>query len=100
MKMLNKYKIPVLLLAVSISTTLPSCRKALFEEPITSLSPTSAFESAERVDKAAVGMYDQLQNAEFLGGRALIYADIRGIDANPNAQFGNMYQFNTINSSD
>jgi hypothetical protein len=100
MKMLNRYKIPVLALAVSISTALPSCRKALFEEPKTSLSPASAFETAERVDKAAVGMYDQLQNAEFLGGRALIYADIRGVDANPNAQFGNMYQFNTINSSD
>ena len=100
MKMFNKYNITVLALAVCVATALPSCRKALFEEPVTSLSPESAFETPERVEKAAVGMYDQLQNREFLGGRALIYSDIRGIDANPNAQFGIMYQFNTLTSSD
>jgi tetratricopeptide (TPR) repeat protein len=100
MKMLNKYKITILTVAVGIATVLPSCRKDLFEEPLTSLSPSSAFETAERVEKAAIGMYDQLQNSEFFGGRILIYADIRGIDANPNGQFGNMYQFNTVNSAD
>jgi tetratricopeptide (TPR) repeat protein len=100
MKMLNKYNLTLLTLAVCIATSLTSCRKALFEEPITSLSPESAFETPERIEKAAIGMYDQLQNEEFLGGRALIYADIRGVDASPNAQFGNMFEYNTINSND
>jgi len=98
--MLKKYNITLLAVAVVITMALPSCRKALFEEPVNSLDPGAAFESKERVEAAAVGMYNQLQNREFFGGRILIYADIRGVDAFPNAQFGNMYQFNTVTSSD
>lgn len=98
--MLKKYNITLLAVAVVIATALPSCRKALFEEPVNSLAPGAAFESKERVEKTAIGMYDQLQNPEFFGGRVLIYADIRGIDAFPNGQFGVMNQFNTVTSSD
>lgn len=45
-------------------------------------------------------MYDALQNRDFLGGRALIYADIRGIDCGVPTFFGNMSSFNTLLSTD
>jgi hypothetical protein len=45
-------------------------------------------------------MYDALQNANYFGGRVLIYADIRGIDATPATYFGNMALFNTLTSND
>jgi hypothetical protein len=38
-------------------------------------------------------MYNQLQNLEFLGGRALIYSDIRSDDTNPAGFFGNVPNF-------
>ena len=86
-----------LLLAASVAT---GCRKELNEEPFNSMSDVSAFSSPDRIDKAAVGMYDALQNANFFSGRVLIYTDIRGIDATPNSFFGQMHMFNTINSAD
>jgi hypothetical protein len=46
------------------------------------------FNDPAKVRSAAIGMYDALQNAEFLGGRAQIYADIRGMDVNPASYFG------------
>jgi hypothetical protein len=46
------------------------------------------FNDPEKVRSAAIGMYDAFQNAEFLGGRAQIYADIRGMDVNPAPYFG------------
>jgi starch-binding outer membrane protein, SusD/RagB family len=85
---------------IGIMLTLGSCEKEIFEEPYTSLSPKDAFSTPDRITKSATGMYDQLQNLEFFGGRVLIYADIRGIDAFANTFFGNMPQFNTTLSSD
>jgi hypothetical protein len=41
-------------------------------------------------------MYDQLQNAEFLGGRALIYSDVRSDDTNAAAFFGGISTFTAI----
>lgn len=86
-------------LAASIFS-LGSCKKTTFENPYSSLSPEDAFKTPARIEKAAVGMYDQLQNADFLGGRVLIYADIRGIDCGVPSFFGNMPQFNTLLSTD
>ena len=76
------------------------CEKQTFEEPFTNLSPGDAFKTASRIELAATGMYDQLQNSNFLGGRVLIYADIRGIDAGVPSFFGEMPKFNTLLSSD
>ncbi|WP_089906652.1 RagB/SusD family nutrient uptake outer membrane protein [Chitinophaga rupis] len=73
--------------------TLGSCEKQVFEEPFANLSPADAFSSPERIAKAATGMYDQLQNREYFGGRILIYADIRGVDAGVPSYFGPMSQF-------
>lgn len=86
-------------LAASIFS-LGSCKKDTFENPYSNLSPEDAFKTPARIEKAAVGMYDQLQNANFLGGRVLIYADIRGIDCGVPSYFGEMPKFNTLLSTD
>jgi len=90
---LNKYKTGTLALTVTFAIATSSCRKQLFQDPVNSLSPSSAFASADRAEKASVGMYDQLQNANFLGGRVLIYADSRGIDMNPPSYFAPLPTF-------
>jgi tetratricopeptide (TPR) repeat protein len=76
------------------------CNKTLNEQPFSYISDVDAFSNASRIDKSAVGMYDALQNANYFGGRILIYADIRGVDAQANTFFGNMNQFSTLSSSD
>ena len=63
-----------------------SCN-VLQQDPYTALTPADAFSNADRISKSAVGMYDALQNAEFLGGRALIYGDVRSDDTNPSPYF-------------
>lgn len=73
-----------------------SCSKVDDQVPYTTLPPDAAFGSPERIEKAALGMYDALQNAEFLGGRVLIYADVRGNDVNPSSYFGQMPTFNML----
>lgn len=66
----------------------------LTQDPPTALTDTDAFANADRISKSATGMYDQLQNAEFLGGRALIYGDVRSDDTNSAGFFGNVSTFN------
>lgn len=66
----------------------------LTQDPPTALTDTDAFANPDRISKSATGMYDQLQNAEFLGGRALIYGDVRSDDTNPAGFFGNVSTFN------
>lgn len=68
----------------------------LTQDPPTALTDTDAFANADRISKSATGMYDQLQNAEFLGGRALIYGDVRSDDTNPAGFFGNVSTFNML----
>jgi tetratricopeptide (TPR) repeat protein len=97
---INRYKIGVTALCAALLFSSTSCRKQLFQEPVNSLSPTSAFANVDRVEKASVGMYDQLQNANFFGGRVLIYVDVRGTDVNPPTYFNPLPQFTTVNSSE
>jgi starch-binding outer membrane protein, SusD/RagB family len=54
------------------------------------LSPDDAFSSPARIERVAIGMYDALQNGEFLGGRALIYSDVRTNDTNPSPFFSSL----------
>jgi hypothetical protein len=95
MKQIKIYSIIALIIIGAIS-----CKKELYEEPFNSISSASAFSSADRIDKAAVGMYDALQNANYFGGRILIYSDIRGIDASPSTFFGNMALYTTLTAGD
>ena len=66
----------------------------LDQTPPAALAESEAFATPDRIAKSAVGMYDQLQNLEFLGGRALIYSDIRSDDTNAAGYFGNVSTFN------
>lgn len=68
----------------------------LNQDPPTALTEADAFANADRIGKTAVGMYNALQNAEFLGGRALIYGDIRSDDTNQAGFFGNVSTFNQL----
>lgn len=53
-------------------------------------NPDDVFSSPSRVEKAAVGMYDALQDGDFLGSFALIYSDIRSDDVDLPAGFQNI----------
>jgi hypothetical protein len=100
MKNFNTYKTGIIALSAVVAVTASSCRKQLFQDPKTSLSPEAVFSSPDRIEKAAIGMYDQLQNINFFGGRVLIYVDIRGTDVNPPAYFNPLPQFVTVTSSE
>lgn len=76
--------------------TATGCDDVLEQDPPSALTQEDAFANADRIQKTALGMYDQLQNAEFLGGRALIYSDIRSDDTNPTAFFGGIGTFNAL----
>lgn len=56
------------------------------------------FTNPGNIAAANIGLYDALQNAEFLGGRAQIYVDARGLDVNPPTFFGLMSTFNPTSS--
>jgi len=87
-----------LLLAGGLFT---ACKKSdIFPGPDASISAETVFSTPDRIEKASVGMYDALQNANFFSGRVLIYADIRGLDAIPSAYFGNMGFYTSTNSQD
>jgi len=93
--------IKYILYSFAIAIALVSCKKEdLFLPPKNAIDATQAFSTPDRIDKAAVGIYDALQNGNFFGGRVLIYADMRGLDVVPNTYFGQMGFFNTTTASD
>lgn len=56
-----------------------SCKKDFLEvTPKTDLAFEDAFNSPERMISQVNGVYDGLKNGAFLGGRYLVYSDIRG----------------------
>lgn len=86
--------------AVAIASTLLfSCSKVNDQIPFSKLTPEEAFSTPDRIEKSAIGMYDALQNLEFLGGRVLVYSDIRGNDVNISSYFGNIPTFNMLSSN-
>jgi hypothetical protein len=97
---LNIYKRSVIAFTAILAISATSCRKNIFQEPVDAVAPSSAFSTPDKVEKAALGMYDQLQNANYFGGRVLIYADVRGTDVNPPSYFNPLPQFTTVSSSE
>lgn len=81
------------------STVMFSCSKVNDQQPYAKLDPKDAFSNPDRIEKSAVGMYDALQNPEFLGGRVLIYADQRGLDANSSGFFTNLGTFDMVSNN-
>ena len=61
-------------------------------------SSNQIFINADKIAAASVGLYDALQNSEFLGGRAQIYVDARGLDVNPPSFFGSLSVFSPTSS--
>ncbi|MRG46252.1 RagB/SusD family nutrient uptake outer membrane protein [Chitinophaga sp. SYP-B3965] len=90
MKTVNKYILALGLLMGS------ACSKVDDQTPYVAIDPEQIFSDPARIEKAALGMYNALQNAEFFGGRVLIYADQRGNDVNVSAFFGNTGSFNIL----
>lgn len=67
-----------LILTISIAF-LPSCKKDLLETvPPLSISDANAFDTPERVLAQVNGLYANLKSGQHMGGRYLIYNDIRG----------------------
>lgn len=85
-----------LTLAALLLGTATSCDDVLDQVPPAALTEEESFANPDRIQKTATGMYDQLQNSEFLGGRALIYSDIRSDDTNPTGFFGGIGGFNAL----
>ncbi len=79
---INKVRtLRVCLVALLLSTVSVSCKKDFLETfPETSLSDATAFDTPERILGQVNGIYDGLKSGQHLGGRFLIYNDIRGED--------------------
>ncbi|MEI2271516.1 RagB/SusD family nutrient uptake outer membrane protein [Sphingobacterium sp. ML3W] len=88
----------ILIGSLALTSLFSSCQKQTFEKPYAYLEPEEAFLNADRISKTAIGMYDALQNRDFLGGRELIYADIRGIDCSAGPYFGSVPNYENLTS--
>jgi hypothetical protein len=81
MKQINKniFKGGLGLLAVVMLMT--ACNKSkLSPVPQTSLTDVVAFSSPDRIQQQVFGAYSAIKSGQFLGGRALVYNDVRGED--------------------
>ena len=77
---MNKVRtLRIFFVALLLSTVSVSCKKDFLETfPETSLSDKTAFATPDRVLGQVNGLYDGLKSGQHLGGRFLIYSDIRG----------------------
>jgi len=80
------------LLSATLLTAASSCN-VLDQDPYVNISAEDTFSTAGRINSALIGVYNDLQNAEFLGGRALIYSDIRSGDTDIPSYFTNVPRF-------
>jgi hypothetical protein len=71
----------------------------LTQEPLTAFSTADTFSNADRIGKAAIGMYNSLQDLEFYGGRVLIYGDVRSDDTDPSANFPGITDFTALSNT-
>ena len=70
-----------IILALAVIIVAASCKKEkLSPIPQTILSDAVAFGSADRIAQQVTGAYSVVKNGNFLGGRALVYVDVRGED--------------------
>lgn len=74
----NFNKIIIIIFAAAIFA---SCKKEkLSPIPQTNLSDLVAFGTADRIAQQVTGVYAAIKNGNFLGGRAIVYGDVRGED--------------------
>ena len=80
MKQYIKNKLAILAL-IAVIASFTSCQKELLDPiPQTVLSDASAFSSPDRILQQVFGVYSQVKNGNFLGGRSIVYNDVRGED--------------------
>lgn len=96
-------KITGSMLLLSILLTGVSCDKDILETvPITNISSSNAFDTPERIVSQVNALYLSVKNAQFYGGRYIIYQELRGdefILNKPNVQTGQLTWSHTVNSS-
>jgi hypothetical protein len=85
------------LLSATLLTAASACN-VLDQDPYVNLSVDDSFSTADRISKSLIGVYNDLQQAEFLGGRALIYSDIRSGDTDVPTYFGNVGRFQMLST--
>jgi hypothetical protein len=97
MKFLQPRGIAKLLLSATLLTAASSCN-VLDQDPYVNLPVDGGFSTPARITSSLIGVYNDLQNAEFLGGRALIYSDIRSADTDIPTYFGNVGRFQMLST--
>lgn len=75
-------KISIIGLCISLgAVALTGCKKEnLSPIPQTNLSDLTAFSTPDRIAQQVTGVYSAVKSGQFLGGRALVYQDVRGED--------------------
>jgi hypothetical protein len=70
------------LLAAFTTLAVTSCNqdKILEPVPLTALSDRVAFSTPDRIEAQLNGLYASVKSGQFLGGRMLVYMDVRGED--------------------
>lgn len=68
------------------------------QDPPTAFPLDNLYSDADHISKTMAGVYDGLQNAEFMGGRAMVYSDIRSGDTDIPTFFGNVGRFQMLSS--
>lgn len=78
MRKIKTYILPIVAL---LFTGLLGCNKSkLSPLPQTSLLDADAFSTPDRMLQAVTGVYSGIKNGNFLGGRGIVYNDVRGED--------------------
>ena len=76
---INKYK-PLVVISLAIIVATGCDKERLSPIPQTVLSDISAFSTPTRISQQVFGVYSAVKSGQFLGGRALVYQDVRGED--------------------
>ena len=87
---------------LAFALSMGACKKKVVDDiqPIDRITKDLAFSTPERAEAAVVGAYDGLQSAEFLSGRALIYADLLADDViDKNSFFGDFARYNMLSNN-
>lgn len=75
---MKRFHINYTLTAVFVLTGLFGCQTDLLDpEPLTTLSPSAAFDTPQRIEQQVNSLYRAVKSGNFLGGRYQIYNDIR-----------------------
>ncbi|MBC5993190.1 RagB/SusD family nutrient uptake outer membrane protein [Pontibacter cellulosilyticus] len=74
----KKYLLRLALLSIPLAPMMSSCADDFLEaQPRTSVSVENAFDTPERVEAQANGLYATIKSGAFLGGRYQVYNDVR-----------------------